>query len=116
MLVFITAGNGITGAITQSFGELVSLVELDSSTNRHQAEIPSSISLCGHIPAALEQLHSLKRLDISSNSLSGEIPGGLVNLENLTALFLNNNKLSGKIPSGFAKVASRAMVNVCVIQ
>lgn len=64
-------------------------------------------NLRGPLPATLNQLTSLRRLDLSRNRLTGPIPSvtGLVNLQEL---LLSRNTLSGSIPSlaGLSKLES----------
>lgn len=57
-----------------------------------------SNNLVGAIPAQLEDLNSLQRLDLGFNQLSGSIPVELGNLPNLQFLLLNANQLNGGIP------------------
>lgn len=49
-------------------------------------------------PEVLENLDSLKVLDLGNNSLSGAIPQGLSNAKNLEVLRLANNTFSGALP------------------
>ncbi|KAL6553058.1 LRR receptor-like serine/threonine-protein kinase rpk2 [Orobanche gracilis] len=120
------SGNRITGNVSPSIGDLVSLAVLNLSRNLFQGPIPSSLGLIkdlksfslagnnlnGPIPASLGQLSSLEVLDLSSNSLSGEIPKNLANLRNLTVFLLNNNKLSGQLPPGLANISTLLIFNV----
>lgn len=54
--------------------------------------------LTGSLPASLNQLTSLRSLDLSGNRLGGAIPA-LTGLVNLQSLLLSRNELSGSIPS-----------------
>ena len=55
-------------------------------------------NLTGSLPASLNQLTSLRRLDLSGNRLAGVIPS-LSGLVNLQYLLLSRNELGGSIPS-----------------
>ncbi|KAL6551610.1 LRR receptor-like serine/threonine-protein kinase rpk2 [Orobanche gracilis] len=126
LMLLDISGNRITGNVSPSIGDLVSLAVLNLSRNLFQGPIPSSLGLIkdlkslslagnnlnGSIPASLGQLSSLEVLDLSSNSLSGEIPKNLANLRNLTVFLLNNNKLSGQLPPGLANISTLSIFNV----
>ena len=55
--------------------------------------------LTGEIPAELDSLTNLKRLEFGNNNLTGEIPMELGNLSNLETLLLHYNRLVGEIPT-----------------
>ncbi|CAL5349201.1 unnamed protein product [Camellia sinensis] len=57
-----------------------------------------SIGLWGQLPATINRLKSLEKLNISSNFISGEIPGSISVLTNLTSLVLADNLFNGSVP------------------
>ena len=62
--------------------------------------------LAGPIPAELERLANLVRLDLSVNALTGPIPPGLGNLTDLRELSLSSNDLTGPIPAELGRLAN----------
>ncbi|KAL5553621.1 hypothetical protein UlMin_041022 [Ulmus minor] len=126
-LTFLDAsGNGISGSIPESLGDLTSIAFLDLSRNKLQGQIPATMghlkhlkylslannNLTGSIPNSFGGLRLLEVLDLSSNSLSGNIPQGLAQLRNLSVLMLDNVAVHEKIPSELTNVASLSTVNV----
>ncbi|CAL5418260.1 unnamed protein product [Camellia sinensis] len=57
-----------------------------------------SSDLWGQLPATINRLKSLEKLNISSNFISGEIPGSISVLTNLTSLVLADNLFNGSVP------------------
>ncbi|CAN0071868.1 unnamed protein product [Scytosiphon promiscuus] len=62
--------------------------------------------LTGNIPPEIGSLPSLERLELQNNALTGEIPSELGNLSSLTWLGLHDNSLSEEIPSELGNVAT----------
>ena len=74
-------GNGLSGPIPGSLGDLSNLVYLTLDGNR----------LSGPIPGSLGNLSRLEGLWLARNALSGAIPGNLGSLNNLVWLSLDND-------------------------
>ena len=72
----------------------------------------NSNGLSGSIPAELENLSSLQRLNLWDNELSGEIPSSLGNLTSLQQLNLWDNELSGEIPTELGNLSSLQRLNL----
>jgi Leucine-rich repeat (LRR) protein len=90
-------GNGLSGVVPASLGNLAGLRILDLASGE----------LSGNIPASLGNLTNLQGLDLSGNLLSGAIPSSLGNLSNLSVeLDLHNNLLTGGLPSSFQNLTS----------
>lgn len=64
-----------------------------------------SNKLTGTLPATLDKLTNLKRLDLRANYLMGNIPASLANFSELRYFDLSYNQLSGSVPS-FANITS----------
>ncbi|GKF64622.1 kinase-like domain-containing protein, partial [Tanacetum coccineum] len=80
--------NNLSGNITSSLGECISLTMLNLSGNIFQGIIPSSLSSLG----------GLEVLDISQNNLSGKIPQFLDKWKSLEYLNLSFNDFEGEVP------------------
>nr|GEV93577.1 protein kinase-like domain-containing protein [Tanacetum cinerariifolium] len=81
--------NNLSGNITSSLGECISLTNLYLSGNIFQGIIPSSFS----------SLRALEVLDISQNNLSGRIPQFLEKWNFLEFLNLSFNDFEGEVPT-----------------
>ncbi|CAK9213885.1 unnamed protein product [Sphagnum troendelagicum] len=81
------SGYNLTGPISPSFGNLLSLTSLALDYN----------GLNGSLPL-LNRLANLQYLFLQNNSLSGTIPYWLVELPSLSELFVWNNNFSSQIP------------------
>ncbi|KAH8936918.1 hypothetical protein BDL97_17G111600 [Sphagnum fallax] len=81
------SGYNLTGPISPSFGNLLSLTSLALDYN----------DLNGSLPL-LNRLTNLQYLFLQNNSLSGTIPNWLADLLFLSELFAWNNNFSGLIP------------------
>ncbi|GKC86384.1 kinase-like domain-containing protein [Tanacetum coccineum] len=90
--------NNLSGTITSSLGECVSLTTLKLQGNQFQGIIPSSLSSLG----------GLGVLDISQNNLSGKIPQFLDKWGSLEFLNLSFNDFEGEVPvvGVFAKASA----------
>ncbi|KAI8570881.1 hypothetical protein RHMOL_Rhmol01G0073200 [Rhododendron molle] len=99
--------NSLNGVIPPSLFTLMSLEDLDLSSNHLVGQIPllfslpslisldlSSNHLTGQIPEFQHHL-PLESIDLSDNKLRGPIPQSIFTLVNLTGLFLASNDLSG---------------------
>uniref|UniRef100_A0A2P2KK76 Receptor-like protein 12 n=1 Tax=Rhizophora mucronata TaxID=61149 RepID=A0A2P2KK76_RHIMU len=84
------SGNGFTGEIPTSIGNLYGLHMLNLSNN----------VLSGSIPTFLGNLRQLESLDLSRNKLTEEIPQQLVQLNFLEVFNVSENNLTGLIPQG----------------
>ncbi|CAN1181443.1 Probably inactive leucine-rich repeat receptor-like protein kinase At5g48380 [Linum perenne] len=102
------SGNHLSGLIPSDIADrLAFLTTLDLSHNNFTGQIPSNLFNCsylnvlnldsnqlsGPIPAGIEQLHRLRRFDVSNNLLSGPIPD--FGSRNGLFLFENNSGLCG---------------------
>ncbi|KAH8936946.1 hypothetical protein BDL97_17G112500 [Sphagnum fallax] len=81
------SGYNLTGPISPSFGNLLSLTSLALDYN----------GLNGSLPL-LNRLANLQYLFLQNNSLSGTIPYWLAELPSLSQLFVWNNNFSSQIP------------------
>ncbi|CAK9869266.1 unnamed protein product [Sphagnum jensenii] len=81
------SGYNLTGPISPSFGNLLSLTSLALDYN----------DLNGSLPL-LRRLANLQYLFLQNNLLSGTIPNWLVDLPHLSELFVWNNNFSSPIP------------------
>ena len=126
--------NQLTGRIPSrwggSWGSLTSLTYLDLSDNQLSGEIPWQLgnrrtlkylylrnnNLSGGIPVAdegqsrtagLENLDSVKTLDLGQNNLTGAIPAELALNDDLENLYLDLNELTGRIPSRWTSPLER---------
>ncbi|CAM6066110.1 unnamed protein product [Sphagnum tenellum] len=81
------SGYNLTGPISPSFGNLLSLTSLALDYN----------DLNGSLPL-LKRLTNLQYLFLQNNSLSGTIPNWLADLPSLSELFVWNNNFSSSIP------------------
>ena len=89
-------GNGLTGPIPETLGQLNNLKVLILAGN----------GLTGPIPETLGQLNNLEFLALSRNELTGPIPETLGQLNNLEYLYLSQNELTGCIPSALQSIPS----------
>ncbi|CAI5977560.1 unnamed protein product [Closterium sp. NIES-65] len=79
------------GELSASIGALSGLEELIVWRN----------AFTGEVPAEVDQMTALRRLDLSGNQLAGSIPS-LLSLTNLMALDLGGNKLTGRVAENLA--------------
>nr|GEX33746.1 protein kinase-like domain-containing protein [Tanacetum cinerariifolium] len=80
--------NNLSGNITSSLGECISLTESYLSGNIFQGIIPSSLS----------SLRGLEVLDLYQNNISGNIPQFLEEWKSLNYLNLSFNDFEGEVP------------------
>ncbi|MBF8961757.1 hypothetical protein I0P70_00750 [Pontibacter sp. FD36] len=113
-------GNGLSGALPVSLGNLAGLQYVYLHDNSLSGTIPASVgnlatlyhlylsnnSLTGPIPSELGGLPNLTDLGLNGNLLGGNIPASLSGLANLQFLFLNSNALSGSIPASLGGLSS----------
>ena len=113
-------GNGLSGPLPSSLGDLSNLEWLVLTGNALSGPIPSSLgelsklrdlslrvnALSGPIPSSLGRLSSLEFLSLNDNVLSGPIPSSLGDLSRLRELYLRHNVLSGPIPSSLGRLSS----------
>ncbi|XP_054784698.1 probable LRR receptor-like serine/threonine-protein kinase At5g48740 isoform X2 [Prosopis cineraria] len=115
-------------SITPTFGDLLDLKKLDL----HNASLAGEIQNLGSLQhleklnlsfnqlksfgVELDNLVSLRILDLQNNSLQGLVPDSLGELENLHFLNLENNKLQGPLPESLNKatVEIRTSGNLCL--
>ncbi|XP_062012944.1 probable LRR receptor-like serine/threonine-protein kinase At3g47570 isoform X1 [Rosa rugosa] len=121
------SSNSLVGPLSEGFGNLKVVIDVDLSNNQLSGSIPSSIqslqnlvnlslasnNLEGPIPSSFGNLLSLVRLDLSQNNLSGMIPKSLEALSYLKYLNLSFNKLQGEIPTGgpFTNLSAQSFVS-----
>ncbi|XP_026378889.1 probable LRR receptor-like serine/threonine-protein kinase At3g47570 [Papaver somniferum] len=88
--VLYLSGNDLSGQLPDSIANLSrKLTRIHMSRN----------TIFGEIPPGVENLVSLKGLQIGRNQLTGSIPVPIGKLPNLIQLEIWDNQLSGKIPS-----------------
>eukprot|EP00934_Nitzschia_sp_Nitz4_P009098 Nitzschia sp. Nitz4//scaffold45_size130396//109078//111457//NITZ4_003470-RA/size130396-snap-gene-0.144-mRNA-1//-1//CDS//3329552461//9088//frame0 len=88
--------NQLTGTLSSTIGQLLSLEELRVDGNQ----------LTGTIPASIGQLSSLVELHLQTNSFKGGIPQDLGHLSNLQQMKLHANQLTGAMPLKVCVLAS----------
>ncbi|EEC77074.1 hypothetical protein OsI_15472 [Oryza sativa Indica Group] len=106
------AGQGLSGTIHASLGNLTFVRTLDLSSNNFSGQMPdlsnlqkmqvlnlSYNSLDGIITDTLTNCSNLKELHLYHNSLRGTIPWEISNLRQLVYLKLASNKLTGNVPN-----------------
>ncbi|XP_062111699.1 receptor-like protein EIX1 isoform X1 [Humulus lupulus] len=105
--------NDLSGKITSSLCDLLSLQVLSLRSNHFSGELPScwghsfmlfgfdvtNNNLSGVIPSSIGSLRSLSVLMLGNNNFHGEIPASLQNCTGLTTIDLSMNKFTGKLPS-----------------
>ena len=90
------SGQGLTGAIPPSFGNLNTLTSFNCSHNP---------SIGGQIPASITQISNLAALDLSYSGLTGPLPLNFFTLK-LSVLNLQVNQLNGGLPSNICGIPS----------
>mmetsp|Transcript_15755 Transcript_15755/g.15904 ORF Transcript_15755/g.15904 Transcript_15755/m.15904 type:complete len:1792 (-) Transcript_15755:114-5489(-) len=108
----------LSGTMTTSLGQLLSLTYLDLSSNSISGTFPdisadlfrlvlldlSNNRMTGQIPPEAGRFNGLKRLSLNGNQFSGRLPFELGDLAQLTGMFLQNNQIVGPIPPGFSNL------------
>lgn len=89
--IVISENIALVGAIPPSVGNVMTVTELDLSSN----------TLSSSIPPDLDDLCELKSLNLCCNDLDGMLLAGFALLENLENLDVSNNNLDGQFPSEF---------------
>jgi hypothetical protein len=111
-------GNGLSGPIPASIGNLVWLTMLNLGGNFLTSPLPVEIGnltelttlaaaqshLGGSIPNSIGNCTKLNNVLLNNNQLTGAIPGTIGNLTELVGILLNYNQLSGSIPSQFGNL------------
>ncbi|KAF9597297.1 hypothetical protein IFM89_016438 [Coptis chinensis] len=107
------SGLDIGGYLGGQLGNLLSLKQLDVSSNHIQGGIPyflppnatqldfSCNNFTVNIPDSLSFMKHLRHLNISHNSLSGPIGNIFTGLQNLKQMDLSYNSFTGDLPSSF---------------
>ncbi|KAL0304997.1 UNVERIFIED_CONTAM: hypothetical protein Sangu_3059500 [Sesamum angustifolium] len=85
----VLTGSGVSGGISDGFGELVNLEQLTVSRNKFKGEI---------LMATFQNLKKLRVLDLSDNGLEGKVPESIGNLTEVLKIDLSYNGFSGRIP------------------
>jgi len=73
--------NSLSGALSETVGQLENIIAIDLSDNLLNSSIPLSIGQC----------RSLQALSLSRNAMSGVIPDSIGNLRGLQSLDLSDN-------------------------
>ena len=90
-----------------NFGLKGTLQSLNSSSlPKIRSIVLRNNSLYGVVPHHIEEMSSLKILDMPVNILFGSIPPSIGNLVNLNSILLNDNKLSGLIPPSIGNLVN----------
>lgn len=98
----VLTGQGLSGYISPSLGNLTYLRALHLSNN----------SFTGEIPASFGHLHRLEVISLSNNSLQGWIPAELSNCSNLQTLSLYSNHLEGRIPDNIGSLSKLVILTL----
>ncbi|GAU34887.1 hypothetical protein TSUD_144180 [Trifolium subterraneum] len=115
--------NRFSGTVPETFKDLVSLQELDLSSNQLSASfgfMGSKIKeilflnnqLTGCIPEGVGLFTEMEVLDVSFNSLMGHLPDTLSCLQNIEVLNLAHNQLSGELSDIICSLRSLANLTV----
>lgn len=100
------SGQGLSGYIPESIGELLSLSRLDLSNQTYgNSSLPTPFGSFG-FPDSMAKLSNLNYLDLSFNDFLGSIPNWISRLSELQFLsFSNNNPLGGIIPESIGQLS-----------
>ena len=66
----------------------------------------------GAIPEAIDNLFSVKYLNLRENNLTDTIPSSIGNLPYVDALFLGNNELQGELPASIGNLRTLQLLGV----
>lgn len=112
------AGQGLSGTIAVSVGNLTSVRSVDLSSNNFSGQIPhlanlqkmqvlnlSFNTLDGIIQDTLTNCSNLRKLDLYTNLLKGMIPSAIGLLRNLVYIDLSRNNLTGIIPASLKNIS-----------
>jgi Leucine-rich repeat (LRR) protein len=116
---FEKSGDGCTGPLVESVGQLTGCKFLTLNCNRLKGRIPSTLRYLSsleslHLSAnrlegaldhrTLESLTSLRVLNLSFNKLEGILPDAFESMPFLRELNLSGNKFSGSLPQSMSKL------------
>ncbi|XP_015623991.1 receptor kinase-like protein Xa21 isoform X2 [Oryza sativa Japonica Group] len=112
------AGQGLSGTISSSVGNLTFVRTLDLSNNNFSGQMPhlanlqkmqvlnlSFNTLDGIIPNTLTNCSNMRKLDLYTNLLEGAIPPPIGRLRNLVYIDLSRNNLTGIIPASLKNIS-----------
>ncbi|MED6121355.1 hypothetical protein PIB30_029342 [Stylosanthes scabra] len=112
-------------AVLHAFQNITSIKFLDISQNLINSVPPwlvklhnlqvlslSGCGLSGQVPSSLENMTSIRSLDLSHNSLSSIVPLWLGKFVNLVDLHLSNNQLYGSVPCGLSNLTSLTFLDL----
>ncbi|CAE6219531.1 unnamed protein product [Arabidopsis arenosa] len=120
------SGQGLTGSISPSIGNLSFLTSLQLQNNQLRGPIPKEITSLfrlkvlnlssnnfeGSLPSTLSKLVNLRILDLTSNTITGLVPNQLGDLKNLNLLNLGKNLFYGPIPPSLSNISSLTVLNL----
>ncbi|CAL5035134.1 unnamed protein product [Urochloa decumbens] len=120
-------GNGISGNIPESIGELKKLKELHLDDNNMSGGLPTTLNKCKNLISIdlksnnfsgelakvnFSTLSNLKILDIGGNSFTGTVPESIYSCNNLTALRLSSNRFHGQLSKRIGNLKSLSFLSV----
>lgn len=123
---FAFTGNGLSGYLPESLGNLTNLTYLNVNANNIYGGLPSTwgnwesitqLSLrdnqmSGSIPDGLGNLLQLEILELAGNGFSGSIPDEIADLSSLRELWLSENQFTGDLPAGIDGLTSLEVLSV----
>ncbi|KAL2635939.1 hypothetical protein R1flu_007418 [Riccia fluitans] len=98
---FSISRNRLSGPIGSHLNDLVSLVDLDLSSNHFSGSIP-----------LLTNLVNLKNLNLNNNNLTGFEDPAFPGPQNLTRLLASGNQLQGTLPVGLVQMLQLEVINM----
>ncbi|KAI4331633.1 hypothetical protein MLD38_029805 [Melastoma candidum] len=108
------AGNGLTGHILGSIGNLFEGEIQDGFGSFDDVRVVNlrGNHFRGPVPEAIVGCLHLKVLDLGENSFLGDLPESLRNLRSCTFLSLRGNSLTGKVPDWIGELRSLQSLNL----